>query len=52
MFRFLIDEETLEGKKKVMSTACIYALMSTFLWCGLGYSILSIIGYEFSKFGF
>ena len=47
MFRFLIDEETLEGKKKVMSTACIYALMSTFLWCGLGYSILSIIGYEY-----
>ena len=47
MFRFLIDEETLEGKKKVMSTACIYALMSTFLWCGLGYSVLSIIGYEY-----
>ena len=47
MFRFLIDEETIDGKKKVMSTACIYALMSTFIWCGLGYLVLAIIGYEY-----
>ena len=47
MFRFLIDEETLEGKKKVMSTACIYALVSTFIWCSLGYLVLSIIGYQY-----
>ena len=47
MFRFLIDEETEEGKKKVMSTACIYALMSTFVWCGLGYLVLAIIGYQY-----
>jgi len=47
MFRFLIDEETVDGKKKVMSTACIYALMSTFIWCSLGYIILWIIGYEY-----
>ena len=47
MFRFLIDEETEDGKKKVMSTACIYALMSTFVWCGLGYLVLAIIGYEY-----
>lgn len=47
MFRFLIDEEHEEGKKKVMSTACIYALMSTLVWCGLGYIVLSIIGYEY-----
>lgn len=48
MFRFLIDETTEEGKKKVMSTACIYALMSTFVWCGLGYIVLRIIGYEYA----
>ena len=48
MFRFLIDEETEDGKKKVMSTACIYALVSTFLWCGLGFSILKLIGYEYT----
>lgn len=47
MFRFLIDETEETGKKKVMSTACIYALVSTFIWCGLGYIVLSIIGYEY-----
>jgi len=47
MFRFLIDEENEEGKKRVMSTACIYALMSTFVWCGLGYLVLLIVGYEY-----
>lgn len=48
MFRFLIDEETELGKKKVMSTACIYAIISTIIWCGLGYCILTIIGYEYA----
>lgn len=48
MFRFLIDEETETGKKKVMSTACLYALVSTTIWCGLGYFILFLIGYEYT----
>ena len=48
MFRFLIDEEELEGKKKVMSTACIYAIMSTIFWCGLAFIVLKIIGYEYT----
>ena len=48
MFRFLIDEETEVGKKKVMSTACLYALVSTTIWCGLGYFILFLIGYEYT----
>ena len=47
MFRFLIDEEKEEGKKVVMSTACIYALVSTLIWCGLGYLVLAIIGYQY-----
>ena len=48
MFRFLIDEEKLDGKKKVMSTACIYAILSTFVWCFLAYVILIIIGYQYT----
>ena len=48
MFRFLIDEETETGKKKVMSTACIYALVSTIIWCSLGYLVLIIIGYQYT----
>jgi O-antigen/teichoic acid export membrane protein len=48
MFRFLIDEVDETGKKKVMSTACIYALMSTTVWCGIGYTVLRIIGYEYA----
>ena len=48
MFRFLIDEETETGKKKVMSTACLYALVSTTIWCGLGYCILYLIGYQYT----
>ena len=47
MFRFLIDEENVDGKKKVMSTACIYALVSTFIWCSLGYLVLTILGYQY-----
>ena len=49
MFRFLIDEETVDGKKKVMSTATIYALVSTTIWCGLGYIILYLVGYEYTS---
>ena len=49
MFRFLIDEETELGKKKVMSTACIYAIVSTIIWCGLGFCILTLIGYEYTS---
>ena len=47
MFRFLIDEETETGKKKVMSTACIYAIVSTIIWCGLGYCVLTLLNYEY-----
>ena len=49
MFRFLIDEDTIEGKKRVMSTATIYALVATTIWCGLGYLILYLIGYEYTS---
>ena len=49
MFRFLIDEETELGKKKVMSTACIYAIVSTIIWCGLGFCILTLVGYEYTS---
>ena len=48
MFRFLIDEEDDEGKKKVMSTACIYALISTFIWCSIGFIVLSLLKYEYT----
>ena len=47
MFRFLIDEDNVDGKKKVMSTACIYALVSTFIWYSLGYLVLTILGYQY-----
>ena len=48
MFRFLIDEETMDGKKKVISTAMIYALMSTILWCGLAFCVLKLLNYEYT----
>ena len=48
MFRFLIDEETIEGKRRVISTASIYAIVSTIIWCSLGYIILKIIGYQYT----
>ena len=47
MFRFLIDENEDIGKKKVISTACIYAIISTLFWCSLIYLVLAIIGYEY-----
>ena len=48
MFRFLIDEETNDGKMKVMSTSCLYAVASTILWCGIGYLFLSIFRYQYA----
>ena len=48
MFRFLIDEETETGKKKVMSTACIYAIVSMVIWCGLGLCVLTLLHYEYA----
>lgn len=48
MFRFLIDEETSIGKMKVMSTACIYAILSTIFWCGLSFIILSLFHYKYA----
>ena len=47
MFRFLIDETEEIGKKKVISTACIYAIIATVFWCSLIYLVLTIIGYEY-----
>ena len=47
MFRFLIDEETMDGKMRVMSTAVIYALISTIVWSSLGLIILSVLRYEY-----
>ena len=43
MFRFLIDEEEDVGKQKVMSTACLYALISTLIWSSIGFIVLSIL---------
>ena len=48
MFRFLIDEEDEDGKKKVMSTACLYALLSTFIWSSIGFIVLSLLKYEYT----
>lgn len=48
MFRFLIDEETLDGKKKVISTATLYALTSTVFWCGLTFCVLKILNYQYT----
>ena len=48
MFRFLIDEVTIDGKRRVISTASIYAIISTIIWCSLGYIILKLIGYQYT----
>lgn len=48
MFRFLIDEDTESGKKKVMSNACIYSILSMIVWCLLLFIILSIIKYKYT----
>ena len=48
MFRFLVDEEKMEGKIKVISTAVIYAIISTVIWCGLGFTVLSLLKYQYA----
>lgn len=48
MFRFLIDEDTDTGKKKVMSNACIYSILSMIVWCIILFIILSILKYKFT----
>lgn len=48
MFRFLIDEETKEGKKKVMSNACIYSILSMIIWCTLLFIILSLFKFKYT----
>lgn len=48
MFRFLIDEETNEGKQKVMSNACIYSIISTIIWCILLFIVLSLFKYRYT----
>lgn len=48
MFRFLIDEETDFGKKKVMSNAVIYSILSMIVWCSILFIILSIFKYKYT----
>ncbi|MBE6160095.1 MAG: hypothetical protein E7157_03505 [Lactobacillales bacterium] len=48
MFRFLIDEDTDTGKKKVMSNACIYSILSMIVWCIILFIILSILKYKYT----
>lgn len=48
MFRFLIDEETKQGKMKVMSNACIYSILSMIIWCILLFIILSIFKFKYT----
>lgn len=48
MFRFLIDEEDESGKRKVMSNACIYSIISTIIWCLLLFIVLSIFKYKYT----
>lgn len=48
MFRFLIDEETDSGKKKVMSNACVYSILSMIVWCSILFIILSIFKYKYT----
>ena len=48
MFRFLIDEDTDIGKKKVMSNACIYSILSMIVWCIILFIILSILKYKYT----
>lgn len=48
MFRFLIDEETKQGKMKVMSNACIYSILSMIIWCILLFIILTIFKFKYT----
>ena len=48
MFRFLIDEDNDDGKKKVMSNACIYSIISTIIWCILLFIVLSLFKYRYT----
>lgn len=48
MFRFLIDEETKQGKMKVMSNACIYSIISMIIWCLVMFAFLSIFKFKYT----
>lgn len=48
MFRFLIDEEKIDGKKKIMSNAIIYSILSMIVWCIIFFIILSILKYKYT----
>ena len=48
MFRFLIDEDTIDGKKKVMSNTCIYSILSMIVWCIILFISLSIVKYKYT----
>ena len=44
----LIDENTDEGKRSVMSNACIFSLISMCIWCLALLVILSIFNYQYT----
>lgn len=48
MFRFLIDEKNDDGKRKVMSNACIYSILSMVVWCTILFIILSLLKYKYT----
>lgn len=48
MFRFLIDENSKEGKCKVMSNACLYSILSMIVWSLILFIILSILKYKYT----
>lgn len=48
MFRFLIDEESIDGKSKVMSNASIYSIFSMIVWCFIIFIILNIFKYKYT----
>lgn len=48
MFRFLIDENNDDGKRKVMSNACIYSILSMVVWCTILFIILSLLKYKYT----
>ena len=48
MFRFLIDEDTKQGKMKVMSNACIYSILSMIIWCTILFIILTLFNFKYN----
>jgi len=48
MFRFLIDADSDEDKKKIISHATVFSLISTVIWSLIIFIILFLIDYEFN----